>query len=173
MAFDGIALRRPTEITARGYTILTGHPPVAQQIADQVRSSSGMTYGRARPGGGPAMMPLCFTSPRIAEVAPRVIAPDPAPAADPEPRVSSPDRLLADLLGMEAGGTTLLPDRPELVRRFGRQVVRRLGVLADRQRLKFWAAHQSDRSCIGAVIIRMAGSEREMRTANAPSWMHL
>ncbi len=40
----------------------TGHPPVAEQIADQVRSGTGMTYGRPGPQG--ARMFPALSSPK-------------------------------------------------------------------------------------------------------------
>jgi hypothetical protein len=40
--------------------IYTGHPPVLEQIASQVRSGSGMTFGRATRDG--PRMPAVFTS---------------------------------------------------------------------------------------------------------------
>lgn len=67
--FDGLdhrdlarrAFTPRTEAVAKPYRIIryTGHPPVLEQIAGQVRSSSGMTYGRKSADG--AKMPPAFT----------------------------------------------------------------------------------------------------------------
>lgn len=67
--FDGSDVARTVRYVSRRSgpqvkVIYTGHPPVEQQLADQVRSGSGMTFGVRTADG--ARMPPAFMSPRMA-----------------------------------------------------------------------------------------------------------
>jgi hypothetical protein len=53
--------RRPKRPATR--VIYTGHPPVLEQIAGQVRTATGMTFGKITPDGR-TIIPPAFLSPR-------------------------------------------------------------------------------------------------------------
>jgi hypothetical protein len=134
--------------------IYTGHPPVLQQIANQVRSGSGMTLGRAT-SDGPAM-PAVFTSNRIPVKEPRVgfVAALP-PAAD---------RLLTRLREIDRIGGAL-PSRRELYGEFGTQLLRLLQVIETAGHIGLWLAMPGEGS---GIVLQVTGSANYLRTPGVP-----
>jgi hypothetical protein len=154
------------------YSIRTGAPPVAVQIASQVRSSSGTTYGLARLGGGPAMMPGGYVSSRIQD------RPEPAPVVTvtPEdPNEETPQSIRARLLTNLTSATTMegvLPSRAVLRGRYGRGLLPALLHLERQGHLKLWLGRRGT-SVADEMIIRVTGSDVDLRTVDAPAHIRL
>jgi hypothetical protein len=161
----------PAPRPAEKYSRLSGAPPISEQLADQVRSGSGMTYGRtsAKTGQTVPMMPPG-----------RAARPDPVPVADPAlDRVSLPVAvplalvtgqvriaMMRYLTGLSATGGDLLT-RTQFVHRFGNDAMKVLKVLADLGHIQLWRPAQHT-AYFPEMIIRVAGASRDVRTPGAP-----
>jgi hypothetical protein len=168
--FDGLPKWQPSR-SSLAYSVPTGHPPVAERLADQVRSSSGMTLGRRRPGGGPAMLAPAFVKGgRIPEPpVSRRSADRPVPASDVRDDAPIGIRLLAELRRVDAGDHVLMP-RTELRDRYGIGFIGALFALRRSGDLAFWMGHSADRADIrNEMVVRLKGSRHELRTPAAPA----
>lgn len=169
----GIAPRNP-----KPYSIPTGAPPVAQQLAGQVRSSSGVTYGLPRPGGGPALMPKGFISKRAAHPS-RPVPAEALPTAAAEPLIAVPegspvsirDRLLANLIEISTMDG-VLPTRAAMRHRYGSHIYGALRYLQANGHLRLWYGPRNT-DVSGEMIIKVTGQDRELRTPGAPSHIRL
>lgn len=114
--------------------IYTGAPPVRQQIANQVRSASGMTFGIST-ADGPRLAPLAYR---------RMITPierQPAPLVAPPGDAPLTDRLLYRLQVLVRDGLPL-PSRKKLTEEFGPGFKPALQTLLNAGRLAnvFWGS---------------------------------
>ncbi|MBW4089918.1 MAG: hypothetical protein HIU82_02245 [Proteobacteria bacterium] len=173
MPFDA-----PRRRSCTPYTVPTGHPPPAQQVANQVRTATGYTLGRATPEG-----------PRIAFLAPRgaplslaaVIragggvaaqaldgaAPGEASAAASG---AAPERLLARLRKIAALGDWLLPPMGALGRSVGLPDIRGLQsaflALQRRGDIRLWSGTMKQYR--GQRVVVLCASGAVLRTVDAP-----
>lgn len=153
----------------------TGAPPPLVQIADQARSSSGATYGRAA-----RLTPSWHRAAVGRTVQPRVVAPaEPvvAPPFSPGSDHGHDAELLLDLLRQIAGRGERLPRLADLAIRLvgeGRtgvasMVHNRLRAMAGSGVIKW--AYGGSGPHHGEMVIRIAACGSELRTARAPaSW---
>ena len=150
---------RPRVSTRTGWVIMTGHPPVAVQLAGQVRSATGATY-----------------APRMLAISPRTRpADDIAPAAAPEPLVEIDPKvrhvILIDHLLNLVRGEGPLPSCQAMAQDLGEgwdptKVSHSLTTLGRSGRIKIWWG--SAVGLRGKHIIRIPGEARELRSKGVP-----
>ena len=164
---NGSLVGRPAAETR---VVYTGHPPVAQQIANQVRTGSGFTYGVATPDGAR----LAFVRPAGALRAPEPVAPpEPPPAAKSAVyRDALPgswcEALLRHLRQMERDGGALQPTR--YGRMFSHHWLGNLHAMQGRGVLTFW---RNEGRFVTALAVRLAGSDIVMKSDNVPAYVSL
>ena len=109
------------------------------------------------------MMGSAFVSPRLEP---------PVPVEAVIDAESTTDRLLAYLLARDAAEAVLTP-RNILYERFGNNLINTLRILERQKKLAFWYGTRHDGAFKAEMVIRLAGSERELRTADAPTHRHV
>jgi hypothetical protein len=138
--------------------ILTGYPPVEVQLADQVRSATGMTYGVRTPDG--AKMASAFMSNRITQP---VLA-EREPAAAELQLTGETLRLYRMLQTLDAARASI-PDRTLIREHFGHMFVLLIRRIVRAELAEFWDGRTKKS---GAMALRLKGSSHIMRTADAP-----
>lgn len=157
--------------TSRAIRIVrTGHPPVAVQIADQVRCGSGMTFGRPSPDG--AKMFPAFSHPARREEPVRVVTADPTPKSDAAPmpcRTAGPVVQVELLRYLEALASRNVPlIRAELRDRFGHGWAQFLRGL-EKKRLVRFALGPSGGKFASHVAIRLVEQDILLQTQDCPA----
>lgn len=152
---------------------LTGHPPPLQQISDQIRTSTGMTFGR-----GAHRLPVGWrgANPPPASVAVAAPAEEPAPEASVSEEAQMASVMRALVLTADAG--TFLPRRADLARsldvpawdtmaRMASAVSAVLHKLVRRRKIAMISGSLHEHR--GEMVIRLAECGRVIRTAGAPA----
>lgn len=135
----------------------TGHPPLAEQLKHQIRSSTGATYLSPNPPKPPVRARTAVVAP-VAETEPDT-AGLPAPAA----------RLLTALRAIDASGEEL-PAMDGLRQAAGLHYLTNLGrvfqELADAETLEYWRRDTASRT-EPVFAVRLTGSARILRSPGA------
>ena len=135
--------------------IYTSAPSLAVQLARQVRSNTGMTWGVKSADG--AKMPPAFTA-----------SPQRQRAEAPQkPRLSGLTGLQTFLQETAAAGG-LLPPRTEFLSLFGRRYLDGLQALKTAGCIDLWFAYAGNGCRQSGIAIRIKGSDVVMRTPDAP-----
>ena len=159
MPFDDTSRRLPV----RRYSVMTGHPPVELQIADQVRTATGYTLGRATVDGA-----------RLIALSPRVQSSAAAASGPVIPGLvhsTSAGRLLRVLRWLARGGGRL-PYSVELMRFAGlpnvNEVSHAMAKLVGLGAIREWNGVREG-GPKGERIVTLVHSSVVLRTAGAPA----